>query len=69
MALHPTSMPCPKCEGRALVKETAHSIDRKVIRRKRKCEDCGHELWTIEYILAVKEAPNLMVGFEKIERR
>lgn len=44
-------MVCPKCGGRAIVKNTLHSEDNETY-RKIKCADtpgCGHIFYTIEY--------------------
>lgn len=44
-------MKCPKCGGKAIVKNTLHTDDNETYRRIRciHAETCGHVFWTIEY--------------------
>lgn len=43
-------MKCPKCDGKLKTIDTVHT-DENEIYRKRKCSDCGHIIYTAEYIV------------------
>ena len=42
-------MHCPKCEGKVTVCDTVHVKKTNEIYRKRKCTDCGHTFFSVEY--------------------
>ncbi|MDZ5762562.1 NrdR-like transcriptional repressor [Candidatus Cyrtobacter comes] len=45
-------MKCPFCENKeTLVKDSRHSEDGEIIKRRRYCSDCGSYFRTLEYLL------------------
>ena len=42
-------MKCPDCGGEVKVIDSVFNIDQNEILRKRKCKDCDHIFYTIEF--------------------
>ena len=42
-------MYCPKCKGKIGVLDSVYNNDENEILRKRKCKECGHIFYTIEF--------------------
>ena len=42
-------MNCPNCKGKVTVRDTVHVEKANEIYRKRKCTDCGHTFFTVEF--------------------
>ena len=45
-------MRCPECFGVVKALETVHTPENEILRR-RKCDDCGHQLYTVEFEVEV----------------
>lgn len=43
-------MNCPKCNGKIIVSDIVHNDDTQETYRKKKCIDCGHVFYTVEFI-------------------
>lgn len=41
-------MSCPKCGGDAKVIDTVNNFEDDEVYRKRKCDDCGHIIYSVE---------------------
>ena len=42
-------MKCPDCGGDVKVMDSVFNTDQNEVLRKRKCKDCGHVFYTIEF--------------------
>lgn len=42
-------MKCPNCNGKTTVTDTVHRDDTNETYRKKKCLNCGHTFYTVEF--------------------
>lgn len=58
-------MKCPKCAGEVRVRDTTYTEENEIYRR-RKCLDCGHVFYTMEF--EVEASPEFRKEWRKFHR-